>query len=201
MTDPSEGPLHVEPLSEAHLENFRALFEAASAPCFCRYWHATGTKNDWLDRCANRPEENFAEQAAAVRAGDPSAIGLVARNDAGVVGWIKVAPRTAVPKITGLPVYRTLPFEEGTWVIGCFLVHPSWRRHGVARALVEGAEVHVARCGGRFIEAHPRRSDVPLHDEEAFRGPEELFLARDYAAVHDVSPYPVYRKVLTPRIT
>ena len=33
-----------------------------------------------------------------------------------------------------------------------------------------------------------------LHDEEAWMGPEATFVARGWAAVHDVSPYPVYRK-------
>src|SRR5262249_28771934 len=61
----------VEPLSEATLSGLRALFDACHSTCFCRYWHFSGTKNEWLDRCANRPEENSAELEAAVRAQDP----------------------------------------------------------------------------------------------------------------------------------
>jgi GNAT superfamily N-acetyltransferase len=189
----------VAPFSAEHIEGFRALFEASSSSCFCRYWHFTGTKNDWLDRCANRPEENLAEQAAAVRRGDDSARGLVAidRDRQGaVVGWMKLAPRASVPKLTSLPVYRGLPFEEGTWTIGCFLIHPAARRAGVARALVVAAEDQVRTWGGRVIEAHPRRSTEPLHDEEAWQGPERLFVDLGYTAIHDVAPYPVYRKVV-----
>ena len=186
----------VEALREEHLAGFAKLFEAASSSCFCRYWHFTGTKNEWLDRCANRPEENLAEQREAVARGDRSAGGLVALRGAEVVGWMKLAPRESLPKLTSLPVYRQLVAEPGTWTIGCFVVDPAARRHGVARALVRAAESYVGAHGGRAIEAHPRRSTEPLHDEEAWQGPERLFVELGFTAIHDVSPYPVYRKVV-----
>jgi GNAT superfamily N-acetyltransferase len=199
----------VEPFAPAHLDGFRALFEAASSPCFCRYWHFTGTKNEWLDRCAHRPDESFDEQADAVRRSDPSARGLVALRDGELVGWMKLVPIEAVPKLRSLPVYRAVePAKEpsarregSTYSIGCFMVHPAARRRGVARALLSAAESHVRAWGGSVIEGHPRRSTEPLHDEEAFQGPEELFRDLGYSAVHDVAPYPVYRKVLEPRMT
>jgi len=184
-------------LGPEHLEGFRSLFEASSSACFCRYWHFTGNKNEWLERCAFRPEENMAEQAAAVTTGDPTGRGLVALVEGVVVGWMKLAPRAAVPKLTRLPVYRALSAEDGTWTIGCFQVHPEHRRKGVARRLVEAADGFVVAWGGRVIEAHPRRSTEPLHDEEAWQGPEAAFVAHGYAPFHDVPPYPVYRKVLT----
>lgn len=186
----------VEPLAGKHLAGFAKLFEASSSSCFCRYWHFTGTKNDWLERCAIRPEENLAEQADAVARGDVSASGLVAVENGAVVGWMKLAPRESLPKLTSLPVYRQLVAEPGTWTIGCFVVDPSRRRRGIARALVRNAETYVAAQGGRVIEAHPRRSTAPLHDEEAWQGPERLFLELGFAVIHDVSPYPVYRKVV-----
>ncbi len=191
----------VEPLAERHLAGFAKLFEGASSSCFCRYWHFTGTKNEWLDRCANRPDENLAEQSQAVVRRDPSASGLVALEAGAVVGWMKLAPRESLPKLTALPVYRHLVAEPGTWTIGCFVVDPAVRRRGVARALVRAAEAHVADQGGWAIEAHPRRSTEPLHDEEAWQGPERLFVELGFAAIHDVSPYPVYRKVVSRLLT
>lgn len=186
----------VERFAPQHLAGFAALFEAASSTCFCRYWHFSGTKNEWLDRCAHRPEENLAEQSAALGAGEPSASGLVALDGDLLVGWMKVAPREAMPKLTSLPVYRHLAFEPGTWSIGCFVVHPSARRQGVARALVQGALLQVGAWGGRFLEGHPRRAEVPLYDEEAWQGPERIFVELGFTAIHDQGPYPVYRKVL-----
>ena len=196
----TSGAIHVEPFAVAHLDGFAKLFESASSSCYCRYWHFTGVKNDWLDRCANRPEENLAEQAEAVRRGDFSAHGLVAldadRADA-VVGWMKLAPRETIPKLSSLPVYRNLAADPGTWTIGCFLVAPAERHRGVARALIAAAEPQVRIWGGKFIEAHPRRSEAPIHDEQAWQGPERLFVELGYVPTHDEAPYPVYRKVIS----
>jgi GNAT superfamily N-acetyltransferase len=187
----------VEPLSATHLEGFRALFEACASGCFCRYWHFAGTKNEWLERCALRPEENFAEQTDAVRQNMDSARGVIARDGDMVVGWMKVTPAHALPKLAQLPVYKHRHAAEGTWTVGCFLVRESERRSGVARALLEGAEALVRASGGTFIEGHPRRSEAPLYDEEAWQGPERLFVALGFVVVHDELPYPVYRKSLT----
>lgn len=192
--------IDVELFALEHADGFRALFEAASSSCFCRYWHFAGNKNEWLDRCAHRPEENLADQLDALRRGDESAYGLVALGDhdgeRAVIGWMKLTPREFMPKLTSLPVYRALEAELKTWTVGCFVVDPSARRRGVARALLLAAEGHVLRAGGLAIEGHPRRSSEPLHDEEAWQGPERLFVELGYEPVHDVAPYPVYRKLL-----
>lgn len=190
--------MRVVAVTEEHVASLRALFAAASSPCFCRYWHFVGTKNDWLDRCANRPDENAAELEAAIREGRADGGGVVAIEDGVVVGWMKLVPRSAVPKLRSLPVYRGLDLgdEATTFSVGCFLVHPEHRRHGVAEALLEGGEAIARARGARAIEGYPRRSSEPLHDEEAWQGPESIFLARGFAHVAGDAPYPVYRKVL-----
>lgn len=186
----------IEAVTEAHLPSLRQLFEASSSSCFCRYWHFEGTKNDWLDRCANRPEENARELEAAVKAHDPGARGLVAIENGAVVGWMKLVPRAAVPKLRRLPVYRNLDLgdEETTYSIGCLLVHPNARGRGIARKLVAAGPPFARAWGARAVEGYPRRSSEPLHDEEAWQGPERAFIAEGYQPVVDVPPYPVYRK-------
>jgi GNAT superfamily N-acetyltransferase len=190
--------VRVVAVAEEHLASLRALFESASSPCFCRYWHFTGNKNEWLDRCANRPEENAAELAAAIAGGRDDGGGVVAIEDGAVIGWMKLTWRSAVPKLRGLPVYRGLDLGDdgATLSVGCFLVHPAHRRRGVAEALLAGAEEVARARGARAIEGYPRRSSEPLHDEEAWQGPEAIFVARGFAHVAGEAPYPVYRKVL-----
>jgi GNAT superfamily N-acetyltransferase len=56
-----------------------ALFHAAGSPCFCRFWHFTGTNNEWLDRCANAVGENERALREALAAGSDEARGVVAR--------------------------------------------------------------------------------------------------------------------------
>lgn len=191
--------MRVERVSAAHLDGLFALFEAASVTCFCRYWHFEGTKNEWLDRCAHRPEENREELATAVREEREDGGGVVAVNDDGtVVGWMKLTRRSAVPKLRRLPVYRSLDLgdEEATFAIGCFVIHPAFRRSGIARALIEAADRVARDRGASAIEGYPRRSSSPLYDEEAWQGPERAFVASGFEHVAGEPPYPVYRKVL-----
>lgn len=195
--------ISVVPLDPSHREGWAALFEAQGSGCFCRYWHFTGNKNDWLDRCANTPRRNFDDQASRIQAGDEAARGLVAIDDdrASVVGWMKLAPRATLPKLRNLPVYRGLDLgpDDGVYAVGCILVHPQHRGRGIARALVLAADQHVKAWGGRAIEAYPRRCEEQLHAEEAWMGPEAIFRAAGFVPREDpaqMTAYPVYRKAL-----
>jgi GNAT superfamily N-acetyltransferase len=201
-----EPGIVVSPLSPSNFPAFEALFAATSTACFCRYWHFAGNKNAWLERCAHAPAENLAEHRAAVAAGpevDPTGEGLLARaRDAApgdaALGWMKLVRRSAVQKLRSLPVYRGLDLgpEDMTYAVGCFLVNGAARRTGIARALLRAAEPYARSRGARAIEGYPRRSPEPLHDEEVWQGPEAMFVEAGWAVVHDVAPYPVYRKVL-----
>lgn len=196
---PAGASVRVEPLSERNVGALQALFANAHSACFCRYWHFTGNKNEWLDRCAHRPEENAAELEGAVRARAPDARGLLALVNGPperAVGWLKLTPRASVPKLRSLPVYRSLDLgdEHTTFAIGCLLVDPDQRHRGVARALVQAAVAAARAWGAAAVEAYPRRATHPLSDEEAWQGPESLFRDAGFVPVHDEGPYPVLRR-------
>jgi GNAT superfamily N-acetyltransferase len=197
--------LRIAPLDASNASMWIELFASAGSACFCRYWQFEGTKNEWLDRCANFPEQNIAEQLDLVLKQDDRARGLVAITSLNesdrIIGWIKLTPRASNPKLRRLPVYRSrdLGDDDGVYSIGCFFVEPEARHQGVARALLRAASDHVRAWGGAALEAYPRRSSEALHDEEAWLGPEALFLEDGFAPVGDAAdfaPYPVLRKSL-----
>jgi GNAT superfamily N-acetyltransferase len=192
-------PVRIAPLTDDDAGAWAALFEASGCACFCRWWHFTGQKGEWLARCFQDPASNRDEQLALVRSGAPEARGLLAMEEGEAVGWMKLAPRALLPKLLHQGAYRALRLgddadpRQPVWSIGCMLVRPDRRRSGVARALVGAAPDLVRAWGGRAIEAYPHRVAYPLHDEEAWMGPEAVFVALGWEAVHDVAPYPVYR--------
>ena len=190
--------MKIEALSASHIGAFEGLFRASGSPCFCRYWHFTGDKNAWLERCALDEDANVAAQRDAVARGADEARGLVALLGGQAIGWMKLTPRAAVGKLRSLPVYRALDLgpDAGVFAIGCFLVHPEHRGHGVARALVAAADAHVRAWGGHAIEAYPRRTSEPMHPEQAMQGPLATFLAAGYVEIAGEGPYPVLRKRL-----
>ena len=192
--------VRVAPLTADLLPAWAALFEASGSACFCRWWHFEGTKNEWLARCFEDPARNRAEQSELVERGAVEARGLLAlegdRDEA--IGWIKLAPRALLPKLRRQGAYRPLDLgdDDGVWSVGCLLVRPDRRRQGVARALVRAAPDQVRAWGGRAVEAYPHRVAHALHDEEAWMGPESVFVTERWQLVHDIAPYPVYRKLL-----
>jgi GNAT superfamily N-acetyltransferase len=193
--------LRVAPLDPGNVSAFGALFEACGSACFCRYWHFEGTKNEWLGRCAHAADLNRSEQAALVQAEDRRARGLLALEAQTAVGWLKLAPRVSVPKLRRLPVYKSLDLgpDEGVHSVACLLVHPKHRGKGVARVLIKAAVEYARTWGGRAIEAYPRRTREPIHAEEAWMGPESLFVEAGFVPLHDETPYPVFRKTLDAR--
>ena len=194
--------LVVEEAAPHHFEGLVALFDACGSPCFCRYWHFSGTKNEWIERCATRPEENRRELETALANRDDSARGLVAIDDDVVIGWMKLAPRASLPKLRSLPVYRAIDFDaDDALSIGCFLIHPEHRKKGIASALVQHAAKVACDRGIATVEAYPHAIDRAMYDEEAWMGPASIFAREGY--VHDAGelPYPVLRLRVRPRTT
>ncbi len=194
--------IHVEAAGPEHSAGLVALFEASGSPCYCRFWHFTGTNNAWLERSALAPDESRAELTAALAAGSDEARGIVAiatRSDEPprVVGWLKVAPAAIMTKAYERRLYRKLPCFEGdrsgVFLLACALVHPEHRHRGVASALVGGAVQFATLCGARALEALPRRSKEPVSDEELWTGPMGAFTTHGFEVVNDFEPYPVLR--------
>ena len=193
MTDASR--FTCEPLDESNAAALAALFERVESGCYCSYWHLARDKNAWLARLAFEPQENRRELFE--RARTPPR-GVIARQaDGTAIGWMKLEPAVGLPKIYEQRVYRGIPAlgadRAGVWTVGCFLIDPSFRRQGVARALLRRG-LELARAAGALsVEALPRRAEG-VRDEELWTGPLALFTAEGFAVVHEQSQYPVLRR-------
>jgi GNAT superfamily N-acetyltransferase len=149
-------PLTVEPLTPARRADLDALFDAKGCSmarsCQCMYYRetaATATK----DRDARRA----ALHALADR--DP-AIGLLAYDGATPVGWVAVGPRADYPRLVRSPVAKAVD-ELPVWSLVCFVVPPSRRGQGVARALLTGAVGYARAQGAVALEAYPLDKHPP----------------------------------------
>lgn len=196
---------HVVPAGPEHENGLRALFEAASCPCYCRFWHFEGTNNEWLERCANAPAESARAFLDAIAAGDDEGRGVVALHAAEdgaqtLAGWLKLAPARVMRKAYERRFYKQLPVfqgnREGVFLIGCTLVHPAFRKRGVATALVAGAVRIAPNWGARSLEALPRRPREAVVDEELWTGPMGAFEKNGFIEVGGLEPYPVLRLAL-----
>jgi GNAT superfamily N-acetyltransferase len=159
--------LEIRPLSPDYLDDFLYFFDAVGftdnpgwASCFCRYYHFTGTREDWA---AAAGKENRDAVAKLIR--DGVMRGYLAYHDGKPAGWCNANSKEYFPLLKQFPDLGT-PEEPLTTAIVCYVISPALRRRGVARALL--ARV-IADCalktagnaavgaGPRFIEAYPRK--------------------------------------------
>lgn len=194
----TESPFRTVWAGPEHGPALEELFVRAEVPCYCRYFHFAGTPNAWLDRSAHHVDENRAEMRHALESGSDEMSGVVALDGEHAIGWMKVAPASALPKLYSQRLYRGLPCFEGdragVFTIGCILVDPSRRRSRVAESMLDRAVRTVRDLGGRSLEAFPRRAE-DISDAEAWTGPFSLYVRAGFQVVHDFAPYPVMRLV------
>lgn len=187
--------MKTRPIREGDTAALARLFEATGSPCYCRYFHFEGDKNDWLMRCADAPGDNRREMEEAVSGRREDGLGVVAVDGDDVVGWAKLAPAAAIRKAYEQRYYRGLPClggdREGVYLLSCSLVRADWRRRGVATALVAAA-IDLARSrGARRIEAFPRRPRERVSDEELWTIPTAALEHHGFTVCGGEDPYPV----------
>jgi len=86
--------------------------------------------------------------------------------------------------------YDKEPPAAAAWRIACIFVDKRHRRHGVARAALEGALGQIAAAGGGLVEAV---SEVTLgrkaQDRFLFSGTAELFEELDFTRIRQVGKH------------
>ncbi len=185
------------PVDPSLTEALAGLFDAAGCACFCRYWHFSGTKNDWQARLAFTPDDGRREMREAIAEDDAKSRGVLAltrEEPKKVVAWLSVAPLVTLPKLRKQGAYRPLDLgdEESALAVGCLLVHPDLRKTGVGTELLSYAVDYARARGARALYGFPRRAEGPLYDEAAFAGPERAFVRAGFTVSHDSPAYPVY---------
>jgi len=162
--------------------------------------HAAGAEGVLLRTGYGRQEE------ARIAAGEME--GFLAYGEAAggggqeVVGWLNAQPRTKLPHcfeqmgLAALPLDPSdLPDFKIAQVV-CFVVHPQWRRRGVARALLRAACESLARRGFALVEAYPFKKGASEKPADHFHGPLPLFMQAGFGIVREEPRLTVVRKTL-----
>lgn len=168
---------HVVPLTPALLDTYLEFFEGEAfadnpgwASCYCQHPLEDHDVVDWDARTA---PQNRALACDRIRSG--VARGFLALRDGEPVGWLSAGPRVGYPTLADATVAEAA--QVGSIV--CFVVAPSARRQGVARALLDAALADFASRGLAVAEGYPR----PAASGTAanYHGPVALYEAAGFA--------------------
>jgi GNAT superfamily N-acetyltransferase len=171
--------------------DFDAVHSEANDAGWCRcvaWW--VETWEGWGERTA---AENAALRAELCGRGEYD--GLLAYDGLEPVGWCQVGPRDRLAKLVA---QLELEPDASVWAVTCFLVTPSHRGHGVARALLREAVALAREHGASRVEGYPRTSgDDP---GEQWTGPARLFATAGFLPVRDGAPRQVWSLELDLRL-
>ena len=155
--------------------------------CYCMEKHVAA--EEWSRRTG---ADNRRDQEARIRTG--TARGLLAYMDGRPVGWCNAGPRTSMIGLDHIDDLRMVDAGR-VGAIVCFVVASPYRRHGIARALLESACNSLAEQGFSVAEAYPSKqggSDAVEH-----RGPLQMYLDAGFVTFRDTPRRVVVRKDLT----
>ncbi len=159
------------------------------ASCYCMEPHFTGSGEEWEARTG---ADNRAAVGELIGCG--RARGLLAYVDGRPVGWCNAAPRSALAGYDSDPDYR-FDGDDGDRIgaIACFVIAKPYRRHGIARRLLEAALAGFERRGLRIAEAYPRK-EGSLSDASSYHGPLGMYLEAGFEPVRELEHQLVVRK-------
>jgi GNAT superfamily N-acetyltransferase len=142
----------VWPAAPERWPDLETLFE--NIPCWCQYWRLSASAYGRRDKA--ELAEWVAERRQGLRAQleRPTPPGVIAYVAGQPAGWCGFGPR---PEMERLVRSRTIPAvdDRPVWAIVCFIVRTSFRRRGVARALLDGAIACAREHGAPALEAYP----------------------------------------------
>lgn len=178
--------IEIHPLSPERQADFMAFFDGEAfsdnprwAFCYCQCFYEDHRVVNWKARTAGENRDCAARRIATGRMQ-----GYLAYREGRVVGWCSAAPRPLLHALDDEPPLQTSPEELArTGTIMCFLVAPSQRGQGIAKALLDAACDDLRKQGMARVEANPRPDPASAADNHF--GPLTLYLAAGFEQLRD----------------
>lgn len=184
------SPLDVRAVTPRDWPLLERLFgsNGACGGCWCMHWRVRGAKA-WKKSQGAGNRRAFRK---LVESGE--ARGCIALADGEPVGWCSLGPKASFAKLSASRVLDT-GAPEGTWSVVCFFIPATWRGHGVATKLLDGAVRQARKLGAKRLEGYPVAVQVGERYPStfAFVGVPALFEGAGFRRLAEKSgPRPIY---------
>ncbi len=153
--------------------------------CYCFSYHFIGAKEEW-----NR-ENNRSSVIKLVN--DHKMAGYLAFSDNEPVGWCNANNRLNYQRL--LKYYELIdnPDDKACSIV-CFLIHPDYRRQGIAQKILDKICKDYSMQDFDYIEAYPGKGNLSC--EGHYKGPLALYEKNGFTIKKEYNDYYVVRKEL-----
>lgn len=153
--------------------------------CYCYSFHFTGTSEQW-NKETNR--------AAVINLIDKRKMtGYLAYADGKPVGWCNVNNRSNYQRLMKYYDLVDNP-EDKVCSVVCFLIHPDFRREGIAQKILEQVIFDYSELDFDYLEAYPGKGE--LSSERHYKGPFGMYEKLEFKIEKEYDDYYVVRKRL-----
>jgi ribosomal protein S18 acetylase RimI-like enzyme len=151
--------------------------------CYCNDYHFLGD----IETCTRE-----ASRATVINLINENKLTgyLVFHNDK-PIGWCNANNRLNYQRLLRDYDYIDNP-EDRVCSIVCFLIHPDYRRQGIAQKILERIIEDYSNKSYNYLEAYPKKRE--RSGEGNFKGPLELYKRYDFKISKEYDDYYVMRK-------
>jgi GNAT superfamily N-acetyltransferase len=182
----------IRPLSKDLLGDFFSFFEGVHfeenphwSACYCYSFHFTGTSEQWTGSSNKTCVEKLVDEDRMK--------GYLAYFEGRPVGWCNANNRLNFQRL-GKIYDLTDAGHPATCSIVCFLIHPDYKRKGIARQFLHRIISDYSALDYERIEAYPGKGE--RSSERHYTGPLELYLENGFQVVRELNEHHVVRKIL-----
>ncbi len=151
--------------------------------CYCYDYHFTGD----VESCT-REDSRF---AVSNMISEGQLTGYLVFDDDKPIGWCNANNRSNYQRLLKDYDYVDNPDDKVCSVV-CFLIHPDYRRQGIAQQIMERIISDYSNTDYDYLEAYPKKNELSC--EGNFKGPLELYRKYGFKIHKTYDNYYVMRK-------
>jgi ribosomal protein S18 acetylase RimI-like enzyme len=184
--------IEIKPLTPELLDDYLYFFDHMAftenpdwSVCYCFSYHFIGTKEQW------NKDENRSLVIHFVH--ENKMTGYLAYAGDKPVGWCNANNRSNYQRLIKYHNLIGNPDDKVCSIV-CFLIHPDFRRQGIAQKILDRVCQDYSNLGYNYVEAYPGKGNLSC--EGNFRGPIQLYEKYDFKIKKEFDDYFVMRKEL-----
>ncbi len=184
--------LIIKPLSPDLIDDYIYFFDHIIfsenpdwSECYCYSFHFTGTSEQW---------QKEANRAAVIKLiQEQKMSGYLAFSGDQPIGWCNVNVRSNYQRLMKYYDLVDNP-EDKVCSVVCFLIHPEFRRKGIAQSFLEQISSDYSALDFDYLEAYPGKGE--LSSEKHYKGPLSMYEKLDFKIEKEYDDYYIVRKRL-----